>query len=158
MSHESTPAARAAGPPRPETDREAALRQFFAEQEVKSVDNLEAGARQIIGLVTALLGLLFGVLALGDKEVAAGLQSPLVMVAGLLAVLLLLAAVLAALGVVLPARYSPRANVPADEEAAFASMLARKRARLDWAVVAFGGGLVAFAVMVGAMIWGRGAG
>jgi len=144
--------ARAAGPQVPETDREAALRKFFAEQEIKSIDNLEAAARQIIQLVTALLGVLFGVLALSNGDAAASLQRPLVFLSGLVAVILLLAAIPAALAVVLPGRSSPRDNVPADEARAFKTLMTRKRHGLNGAVVLFGGGLVAFAIMVGTMI------
>ncbi len=155
MSKEPTRTVRATGNTRPETPREAALRKFWAEQEIKSIDNLEAAARQIIGLVTALLGLLFGVLALSAGDFAASLNAPLVWLAGLFAVGLLLAAIPAALAVVLPGRSSPRDNVPADEARAFKALMTRKRHGLNGAIVFFGGGLIAFAIMVGTMIWLR---
>lgn len=155
MSQQPTRSARPTGKRRPESDREAALRKFFAEQEVKSIDNLEAAARQIIQLVTALLGLLFGVLALSDGDAVAALKTPLVFWPGLLALGLTLIGLVCALAVIWPGLSTPRAHVPADEERAFAALLARKRDWLYRAVVAFGGGMLAFAVTVMVMMWLR---
>jgi hypothetical protein len=50
----------------PPTDAQKRLASFFAEAESKQVDFLDEAAKRIIELTTALLGVLFAVVAFGD--------------------------------------------------------------------------------------------
>src|SRR5688500_2432251 len=68
------------------TKEEAALVEWFDKQKAGQVETLEAAARQIIQLVSALFGLLFGVLSLGRDKLEASLTSPLVITRSIVAV------------------------------------------------------------------------
>ncbi|MCS6911050.1 MAG: hypothetical protein NZM11_10885 [Anaerolineales bacterium] len=128
---------------RPETPEEARLRQWWAEQAVTAPDNLEAAARQIIGLVSGLLGVLFGVLTLAAEPLPVYLQRDDVKFAGVAAIVLLLLALLAGLAVVFPQSVAvPRAR-PDEQAAQFAALLGRKSGALGLAAVCFGLGVVA---------------
>ena len=61
-----------------ETEEEKALYDWFAKQALTSPHRLEAAARTIIGLVTALLGALFGVLAVADDPLPSYFWLPVV--------------------------------------------------------------------------------
>lgn len=129
---------------RPETPEEARLRKWWAEQAVAAPDNLEAAARQIIGLVSGLLGVLFGVLALAGDPLPAYLQRDEIKVAGVSAIVLLLMALLAGLVVVVPqADIVPRAR-PDKQAEKFVALVGRKSSALGLASVCFGLGVVAF--------------
>ncbi len=144
------------GEARPETPQEAALRRWFEEQEQASLGHLEAGARQIIQLVTALYGLIFGVLALGSDRLEASLHDRWVIIPGMTAVLAMLVALLAALVVVLPLfayTYSP--HKPAEQQRAYRQMLKRKAMGLRLTVAGFAIGLAAFAWLIMAMLYYR---
>lgn len=128
---------------RPETPEEARLREWWARQAVAAPDNLEAAARQIIGLVSGLLGVLFGVLALAANPLPVYLQRDDVRVAGVAAIALLLAALLAGLAVIFPqSAIAPRAR-PDEQAGQFAALLGRKSSALGLAAVCFGLGVVA---------------
>src|SRR4051812_10873067 len=105
------------------TDEETALVRFFQKQEETSVEHLEEAARQIIQLVTALYGVIFGVLALGADKVGAELHTPLVLALGIFAVLAFLVALLAALWAVLPQPYHYRPASLTDKKASYAQMI-----------------------------------
>ena len=144
------------GESRPETPAEARLRAFFDTQEKENLAGLEAGARQIITLVSAFYGVIFGVLALGKDKMEASLQIRSVVVAGGAAIFALLVAVIAALVVVLPLwGYAADPRKPAAQLAAYKRMLARKVWGLRVAVVTFAVGLAAFAWLVGGVLWYR---
>jgi hypothetical protein len=145
-----------AGPARLESAAEASLRTWFEEQEKAALSSLEEGARQIIQLVTALLGLMLGVLALGSDKLEASLQQPGVIIPGLVAVAALLVAVVAALVVVLPLfGYGYNPAQPATQQQAWARMLRRKVIGLRLAVIAFGLGLAALAWLIVTMLLAR---
>lgn len=146
----------AKGEPRLETPEEAGLREWFAEQEKKSIDHLEGGARQIIQLVTALYGVIFGVLSLGSDKLEATLHYRWVIIPGMAAVLAMLGGLIAALVVVLPLfayRYNP--HQPAGQLRAYQKMVAVKSVGLRLAVFGFGLGLAAFAWLIVAMLYYR---
>ncbi len=144
------------GESRPETPAEARLREFFDAREKENLATLEAGARQIITLVSAFYGVIFGVLSLGKDKMEASLQIRSVVFAGGAAIFALLVAVIAALVVVLPLwGYTADRRLPAEQLAAYKRMLARKVWGLRVAVVAFGVGLVAFAWLIGGVLWYR---
>jgi hypothetical protein len=138
---------------RVETPEEKALGEWFAKQALASPDTIEAAARAIIGLVTALLGVLFGVLTVAGKELPDYMWLPWVRPLGVIVVLGLLAALVCALVVVLPRRVVVSPHRPGEQAKAFQEILARKSKWLTATVVAFGVGLVALgAVLIVALL------
>jgi hypothetical protein len=131
---------------REETPGEAEMRQWFAQQALASPDTLDAAARLLISLVTGLLTLLFGVLAVAGDPLPSYLAHWPVRVLGVVSVVALLAALGAALGAVLPARLAADPARPARQAAAFAELVRRKAGWLRGAVVAFGLGMAALSL------------
>jgi hypothetical protein len=128
---------------REETEDEAALDKWFDQQALASLDILEAAARTILGLITALLSVLFGVLAVASDPLPGYLRLPLVRGLGVAAVAGLLVALLGALQVVLPRRVQASGARPDQQAAGFRKLLDRKARWLRLAAVAFGLGLAA---------------
>jgi hypothetical protein len=126
-----------------ETGDEEALDTWFNQQALASLDTLEAAARSILGLVTALLGVLFGVLAVASDPLPGYLRLPLVRGLGVVSVAALLAALFGALQVVLPRRVELSSARPDQQDRAFHDLLDRKARWLRLAAVAFGLGLAA---------------
>ena len=126
---------------RDETEEEQALASWFAEQALASPGNLESAARTIVGLVTGLLGLLLGVLAVSEDPLPSYLWLPWMRLAGVAAIVFLFAALLCALLVLLPRRMVLSRHRPDQQKAAFERMLAWKACWLRGAVVAFGLGV-----------------
>lgn len=144
------------GKPRAETAAEARLREFFEAQEKENIATLEAGAQQIITLVSAFYGVIFGVLALGKDKMETSLQIRGVVLAGGTAVFALLVAIIAALVVVLPLwGYTADPRLPAEQLTEYRRLLARKVWGLRIAVSAFAVGMVAFAALIGGVLWYR---
>lgn len=145
-----------AGPARPEKPAEKETHAWLEKQQLNAVDNLEAGARQIIGLVSLFYSIIFGALALGKDSMEASAGYRTVLVPGTVAIFALLAAIIAALVVVLPlfgSRYN--AMKPAEEQAAFERLLRLKVWGLRVSVAAFAIGISAFALMIGLMLYYR---
>ena len=137
---------------RPESSALKARREWFEEQVLAAPDTLESGARVIVELVTALLGVLFGILALAGDPLPDYLWLPLSRPFGIACVVALLVALACALVVILPRRiaFSPHRL---DEEArAFESLLNRKSRWLTASVIAFGVGLLALGIVLIAAI------
>ncbi len=126
---------------REETPAEAAQRDWFEKQALASPGNLEEAARLIIGLITGLLGVLFGVLTITAEHPPAYLALPIVRYLGAAVVVVLLVALLAALAVVLPLRLVTNSAKPDDQAKAFAALLRTKANVLMVAVIAFGLGI-----------------
>jgi hypothetical protein len=126
---------------RVESPEEKRLREFFDEQEIKSLANLEDAARLLIGLVTGLLGALFAVLTVASNPLPAYLKLPLVRALGVGSIVFLLMGFGAAIIVVLPREWRMKSALPADEAKTFQAMLAHKSAWLSQAVVWFGAGV-----------------
>ena len=122
---------------RDETEEEKALAAWFAEQALASPGNLEAAARTVVGLVTGLLGLLLGVLAVGEDPLPSYLWDAGVRPLGVAAIACLLIALLCALAVLLPRRIAVSSHRPDQQKMAFQRMLARKTRWLRTTVVAF---------------------
>ena len=133
---------------RPETEEEAALDRWFEKQALASPDTLEAAARTLLGLVTALLGILVGVLAMSSDPLPAYLQLPLVRWLGVGTVVALLVALVGALGVVLPRRTRVASSRPDQQADAFQQLLARKSRWLTVTGIAFGLGVVALSAIL----------
>ena len=137
---------------RPEPPALKARREWFEKQALAAPDTLDAAARTLIGLVTGLLGVLFGVLAVTADSLPAYFWLPLTRPVGIACVSALLVALACALVVVLPRRiaFSPHRL---DEEArAFEDLLNRKSRWLAVSVIAFGVGLLALGVILIAAI------
>jgi hypothetical protein len=126
---------------RPETGTERALGEWFAQQALAAPGNLEAAARTIVGLVTGLLGLLLGVLAVSEDPLPAYLWDAGVRPLGVAAVVFLLIALLCALMVVLPRHIAVSSHRPDEQEQEFRKMLARKTRWLTITVIVFGLGV-----------------
>lgn len=131
-----------------ESPEEEAVRKWLAEQRLKSVDNLEAAARQIITLVTALLGILFGILAIAKEPLPVYLQWPLLRYLGIVSVVGLCLALACALLVVLPFAYRHYPHRPDKQRAAFTDLLNRKGFWLTGAGALFFVGLLALGVVL----------
>lgn len=137
------------------TPEEVQLLTFFDTAEAKSLEALEAAARQIITLVTGLLGLVFGVLALNQADLPGELAGPLVVALALLTLLGLAAALFAALAVVIPQRHDLRAGSLDDRRLLYGRLLASKSNRLYAATVAFGSGMFMFLALVFILVAAR---
>jgi hypothetical protein len=137
------------------TAEDRRLYAFFDTLEQDSLKHLEDAARQIIGLVTALLTLAVGLLALGGEPVAPLLATWPVLAAGGVTLAALLLALIAALDVVLPAAYRYRAASLTDRRAAYDQMLARKANGLRAAVVFFGIAMLGLAALIVLLLWAR---
>lgn len=139
---------------RPPTVEEEALHRWFEEQAEDPPRPLEEGARQIIGLVSALYSVIFGILALADTPLPAYLTWLPVRVLGAVVVLSYMVALLAALLVVVPGTYRYAAGSQTQREQAFRRLMQRKLIGLRVALVAFGTGSVAFAGLFLIVLWG----
>lgn len=129
------------------TEAEIALFDWLAEQQKDPPKPLEEGARQLISLVTALYGVIFGILTLAGDPLPAYLAWPAVRALGAIAVLAYLAAMIAALVVVLPDDYRYARASKQQAEAVLARLLRRKFWGLRVAVWAFALGTIAFAAL-----------
>jgi hypothetical protein len=126
---------------RDQTDEEKALEKWYAEQALASPDTLEAAARTIVGLVTGLLGLLLGVLSIGEDPLPSYLWEAGVRPLGVAAIAFLLVALLCALMVILPRRMAVSSHRPDEQARGFRTTVARKARWLTVTVVAFGLGV-----------------
>ena len=138
---------------REETPAEAARREWFEKQALAAPDNLEAAARQIIGLVTALLGVLFGVLALSSGNLPAYMDFLPARILAVGVVVLLLAALGSALFAVLPFKREAASGKPESQERVFRDILNFKSYFLFWGAGLFGGGLLALGILLIVAIW-----
>ncbi len=127
---------------REETDEERRLRQWFDKQALASPDTLDAAARLLVGLVTGLLTVLFGVLAVAEDPLPAYLGSWAVRLLGAWCVLALLGALLCGLAALWPRRMAVDAARPGEQAKAFAGLLDRKAGWLKAAAITFGLGVV----------------
>lgn len=143
---------------RVESDEDKRLAALFDKFEQESLDNLEKGARDLIQLVTALFGVIFGILALGGEAAAAPLRLPLAIAPAAISLAALLLTLFAALDVIVPAAHRVRKLGHSDREQAYARMLQRKSEGLRAAAIFFAIGLSAFAALIGVLLYVRWAG
>ena len=132
-----------------ETPEERALREWFAEQRIKSMENVEAGATHLITLILALLTVLIGIMGLSDGSIPSYMNDweGLQWLSGI-GVVALLVALVCALCVVWPFAYAARPNAPEEIKAAFEAVLARKVWFGQRAMVCFGVGVVCLGAAV----------
>ncbi len=119
---------------------------YFRDLEQKSLETLEGAARQLITLVTTLLGLFFGVLAFKDNP--AYLALPAVRALGGLSAGLYVLALFLALDVVMPRRLEvPLADLTRMRRL-LRGLFDRKSRSLLWAQVAFALGTLALLALI----------
>ncbi len=135
----------------PLSAEDKALIDFFAGLRRNSLDTLEAAARQLIGLVTTLLGLFFGVLAFKDEP--AYLNTLTIQVIGTLSALGYLVTLFTALAVVLPREL----NIPQYDLTAMRELLAdlykHKSRYLNMAQFSFAFGTLALFALILALLY-----
>jgi hypothetical protein len=140
-------------PTRPERPEEAVLHGWFAEQRLKSADNLETAARQIITLCTTLLGLLLGLMALAGVHTPAYMHWSGVRWLSGAGVILLLVALLAGLSVVLPWQTAVNLSDPNDMAQTWARLLAQKSQGLWLALITFALAMFCLALIILIALW-----
>lgn len=133
---------------REETSEEKKLREWFETQSLESPKNLEDAAKLLIGLVTGLLGALFGVLTVSAETLPAYLSLPLIKVLGVSAVGLWLASLLCGLVVVTPRKWQSDAGKPDTQKSVFSQLLNHKSAWLRASVILFGSAIVALGIVL----------
>jgi len=133
---------------REETSEEKKLREWFELQTLESPKNLEEAARLLIGLVTGLLGALFGVLTVSAETLPAYLSLPMVKGFGIAAVVLWLLSLLCGLFVVIPRKWQSDAGKPETQSQVFRQMLSHKSVWLRASVILFGMAVIALGVVL----------
>jgi hypothetical protein len=122
------------------------LLDYFKDIESKSLDTLDNAARQIISLVTTLIGLFFGVLAFKDNP--SYLASTAVKLLGAASTGLYLAALFFALDVVMPRRLDiPSADLTRMQRL-LRNLFDHKNRSLLWAQAAFGVGTLCLLLLI----------
>lgn len=133
---------------RVENDDEKRMREWFESQRFESMRNLEDAARLLIGLVTGLLGALFGVLTVSADTLPEYMSYPLVKGFGVLAVVLWLLSLLCGLVVVIPRKWQADAGRPDSQNEVFRHMLAFKSRWLRDSVLLFGGAVISLGAVL----------
>lgn len=133
---------------REENSEEKKLREWFETQALESPKNIEDAARLLIGLVTGLLGALFGVLTVSAETLPAYLSLPAVKLFGVLAVALWLLSLLAGLAVVTPRRWGTNMERPDTQKDVFRQITSYKSNWLRVSVILFGAAIVALGVVL----------
>jgi hypothetical protein len=133
---------------REENEEEKKLREWFTTQSLESPKNIEEAARLLIGLVTGLLGVLFGVLTVSAETLPKYLSMPLVKGFGIASVILWLLSLLASLVVVLPRKWRADAGKPDEQKQIFAQIFYLKSQWMTAAVICFGLAIIALGVVL----------
>jgi hypothetical protein len=133
---------------RRETPWEEGLRKWFAEQSLGSLDSLEAAARTMLSLATALIGTLFTVLTIAAEDLPTYLQVPGVRALGAVSVGAFLVALVGALGTLLPSRVHVSSHRPDEQARAFQELLEGKSRWLTGTAIAFGVGVGALGIVL----------
>jgi hypothetical protein len=151
------PADEASQPPisdsTPPTEEQKRLVAFFAEAESKQVDFLDEAGKRIIELTTALLGVLFAVLAFGDTFPPPYLKdNPVGKLLSLTALAVYVVAMLMALRTVQPRDYKLYRHDLTQMRQELDRLIANKKRSLWWAGVLFWLGSTVLAVLIGTII------
>lgn len=133
---------------REENGEEKKLREWFETQALESPKNIEDAARLLIGLVTGLLGALFGVLTVSAEALPAYFSLSLVRWGGMAAVVLWLLSLLAGLAVVAPRKWQSNMGKPDTQVDVFRQITAYKSDWLKISVILFGGATIALGVVL----------
>lgn len=130
------------------TAEEEALAAWFTDQQTKSVDNLEQGARQLITLCSSLLTVLLGITALSAQTSPPYLKMPFFQFCSVVTVVMLLITLAAALVVIMPGANPVTINDPASLRSTFAALRSYKNNGLRAALFAFAIGMVTLTGMI----------
>jgi hypothetical protein len=123
------------------------LLEYFKNLERNSLDAIEGAARQIISLVTTLLGLFFGVLAFKDNP--SYLAADAIKILGVLSSGLYVIALFFALDVVMPRRFDIPAADLITMQKLLLNLFDHKNRSLLWAQITFGiGTLLLLAIII----------
>ena len=133
---------------REENKEEKKLREWFATQALESPNNLEEAAKLLVGLVTGLLGVLFGVLTVSAEKLPAYLSIPSIKGLGVIAVGFWLLSLLAGLFVITPLKWESNAGKPETQKRTFQELLKYKSAWLTASVILFGVAVIALAIVL----------
>ena len=133
---------------REENAQEKKLREWFETQSLESPKNLEEAARLLIGLVTGLLGALFGVLTISAETLPSYLSLTSVKAFGVGAVSLWLLSLLCGLVVVIPLKRQSDAGNPYTQQKVFRELLIHKSTWLKYSVIFFGLAVVALGIVL----------
>ncbi len=133
---------------REESSEEKKLREWFETQSLESPKNIEDAARLLIGLVTGLLGALFGVLTVSAETLPTYLSLPIVKGFGVSAVGLWLTSLLCGLAVVTPRKWQSNAGEPETQSQVFKAMLNYKSQWLRASVILFGVAVIALGIVL----------
>lgn len=140
---------------RPPTAEEERLVDLFAEIESKQLEFLDEAAKRIIELVTALLGLLFAVMAFGGEFPPPYLAgNPFARFVSGAALVCYLGALLVALWAVQPRSYRHDRHNLTEMRAELQQMIAHKARPLRVAGVLFGLASLLLVVLIGSVIVG----
>ncbi|MCA9954416.1 MAG: hypothetical protein KC434_06835 [Anaerolineales bacterium] len=131
-----------------EDEKEKQVREWLAGQELKSVDNLEAAARQLISLVTALFGILFGVLTVSSDPLPIYFTYPTLRILGVISIILLLLTLIGALVVIIPIPQRNYAQQPDEQTQLVKNLISRKMWGLYSAAILFGGALILLGIIL----------
>jgi hypothetical protein len=124
------------------------MSKWFSQQKLTSLDTLEAGARTILGLITGLVGILFGALTVAAENLPSYMQFPAVRALGAMSVAALLVALMGALLVLLPAETRVSSHRLDRQAQAFERLLKRKSRWLAVTVIAFVAGVDALGIVL----------
>ena len=138
---------------RAEAAAEAELRKWYAHAALGSPDTLDAAARTLQGLITALLGTLFAVLALAADPLPLYLKLCSVKVLGTVAIVGLLVSLAFSLGVVFPRHFATPRSRPDEQRRDFAVLLGNKRRWLMVSIGAFALALAALSAVLIIALW-----
>ena len=133
---------------REESTEEKKLREWFENQALESPKTVEDAARLLIGLVTGLLGALFGVLTVSAETLPVYFSLPVLRWCGVTAVALWLLSLLAGLMVVLPRKWQTFAGRPDTQNQVFLKILKHKSLWLTASIIAFGTGVFCLGVVL----------
>ena len=133
---------------REESDEEKKLREWFEVQLLESPKNIEEAARLLIGLITGLLGALFGVLTISAETLPAYLSLPVIKLFGVGAVGLWLVSLLCGLMVVTPRKWQSNAGRPDTQSQVFKELLKFKSEWLRASVILFGAAIIALGIVL----------
>jgi hypothetical protein len=133
---------------REENSEEKKLREWFETQALESPKNIEDAARLLIGLVTGLLGALFGVLTVSAETLPAYFSLPVIRLGGVAAVALWLLSLLAGLAVVTPRKWQSNPGKPNTQADLFRQISAHKSDWLKVSVILFGAATIALGLVL----------
>lgn len=130
------------------TEEELFFEAWFAEQEKTRIGRLEEGARQVVQLVTAFYGIIFGIFSVNPDSFLALFAAFHVQAVGIVTVVALLIALICALIVLAPLSYHYQRHNISSEADTYYLMLDRKLNFLYYAIWAFGTALTFFGVLL----------